>query len=98
MKMTIDMSEVSKCSVNQCAYNLNSRCHAKAITVGDQIRPECDTFFTAASHSRDVNYKAGVGACKVSGCLFNKDYECSAGAIEVGKNSNEVRCLTYKHA
>lgn len=97
-KLPVQMTEVQSCSVTSCAYNANSACHAKAITIGDERTPECDTFFASITHARDVGVTAGVGACKVAGCQFNKDFECTAGNIRVGTSGNCVCCLTYQPA
>jgi len=37
--ITIETPLVSECSVTECAYNLNSDCHARAITIGDGVHP-----------------------------------------------------------
>lgn len=96
MKITLEMPSISKCGATQCAYNVGQLCHAKAITVGDEQNPGCDTFFGAQGHSRDVTRVAGVGACKVSQCQYNSDYECVAKNIEVGISKDQVHCLTYR--
>jgi hypothetical protein len=96
MKMTIDMPLVSRCSVQQCAYNQKDGCHARAITVGDRSNPNCDTYFENPTHSRSVTRIAGVGACKVVECRFNADFECSAQEIDVGMSQDRVQCLTFE--
>lgn len=93
--MTIDMPPVSACSVTECAYNVKSNCHAKAITIGDGVHPGCDTFLHASGHIRDAKRIAGIGACKVTGCRHNDDYECGADKINVGRDGNDIKCLTY---
>ena len=96
MKMTIDMPSVSSCEVNECAYNVERTCHARAITVGDGIHPGCDTFFSNATHTSAVKHIAGVGACKIAACMHNNDFECTADAIAVGREKSGVGCLTYR--
>lgn len=95
MKITIEMSQVAECSVEQCAYNLASLCHAKAITIGDPAAPACDTFVEAPVHAKGVKIRAGVGACKMTGCVHNADFECEADGVEVGFEGGEAHCLTY---
>jgi len=95
MKMTIDMPNVANCNVNDCCYNNNNKCHARAITVGDGNTPACDTYFNCGAHSHSQN-NAGVGACKVSKCSFNHDFECNAQAIEVGSDNSIIRCKTFR--
>ena len=96
MKMTIDMPPVTECSVSACAYNVDERCHARAITVGDGAHPGCDTFLGALKHTRETRHDAGVGACKVTGCTHNQDFECVAEAIRVGHAGKRVSCLAFE--
>jgi hypothetical protein len=92
--LNIEMPLVKNCSVQECAFNTDQYCHAKAITIGDGSNPACDTFFEHASHATK-NRNAGVGACKVESCQFNKNFDCTAVDISVGEIANTVRCLTY---
>lgn len=94
-KMTVEMPEIGTCLVTQCAYNSNQNCHAKAITIGDDRVPACDTFFAGVAHTKATTRIAGVGACKVTGCRYNQDMECSADSIAVGSAGNQIHCLTY---
>jgi hypothetical protein len=94
MKITLEMPVVSECLVRECAYNKEDGCHARAITIGDDVHPGCDTFLDASPHARNTRQQAGVGACKVSACQHNDDYECSANAIYVGYDKGEVCCLS----
>jgi len=94
-QISIEMPEVAQCSINECAYNSDNCCHARAITIGDGIHPGCDTFLGTGAHSKAKQRNAGVGACKVSACQYNDDYECMADQITVGHASNSVCCLTY---
>jgi hypothetical protein len=96
MKMTIDMPFVAECMVKDCAYNLESKCHARAITIGDGVNPGCDTSLLGATgHMHERQHIAGVGACKISGCSFNNDLECTAESISVNKVKGDIRCMTY---
>jgi hypothetical protein len=94
-KKSEEMPEVQKCDALHCGYNVNSNCHAKAITVGDYLNPGCDTFLGTERHIKETKRIAGVGACKVSNCKFNDDYECSAPNISVGLKEGKVNCLTF---
>lgn len=94
-KLTIEMPKVKKCEVNECGFNVDDNCHAKAITIGDYSNPGCDTFMDTDQHTHESVRIAGVGACKVSGCKFNDDYECMAQNIAVGFNQGKVNCLTF---
>lgn len=96
MIIATDMPEVSRCAASECAYNTDSACHARAITIGDGDDPDCDTFFSNSKHTKRERV-AGVGACKVTGCSHNLDFECSAEQIELGYSGDTVNCLTYAH-
>lgn len=95
MRMTLEMPVIAECGVNDCAYNMNATCHARAITIGDGIHPGCDTFFAAETTHTKRERLAGVGACKVTGCSHNEDYECTAQRITVGMKGSTVDCLSY---
>ena len=98
MKMTINMSVVSNCEVNDCAYNLENTCNARAITIGNGVHPGCDTFFSNSTHTHEFNDLTGVGACKIISCMHNHEFECGAKKIEVGHNKSGICCLTYQLA
>ena len=90
------MPKVVKCEVNDCAYNMNNRCHAMAITIGDDVHPRCDTFCHSMMKGGASGETAGVGACKVYSCTYNSDLECSSPEICVGYKQQEPDCLTFK--
>lgn len=94
-QLTIEMPVVSECSVTDCGYNVEQKCHARAITVGDGVHPGCDTYFKVGPHTKAVSRQAGVGACKVESCRHNEDYECTADSIRVGIQAGAVNCLTF---
>ncbi len=94
MKIKVEIPVVSACQVSECSYNRSNACHAGAITIGDGIKPGCDTFFRSNRHVSKSS-EAGVGACKVSGCIYNDDFECSADGIEVGFAADSINCLTF---
>lgn len=96
MEMTIEMPLVETCTVNECAYNKNDMCHARAITIGDGIHPGCDTSFLGAPSRTRAKTLAGVGACKVTSCRFNNDLECDAESITVGMMRDTIQCTTHK--
>lgn len=94
-QVDLEMPEVKACDVQNCGYNVNCNCHAKAITVGDGSNPGCDTFMGMSGHIKETKRIAGVGACKVDECKFNEDFECSARNITVGFKNGKVNCLTF---
>ena len=94
-KITLEMPVVTKCLANECVYNANSSCHARAITIGDSIHPGCDTFMAGSRHIKRVHQIAGIGACKTVGCKFNDDLECMAESVQVGVVKSEANCTTF---
>lgn len=92
----MEMSKVMKCSVNDCAYNMDNCCHALAITIGDSMQPRCDTFCRSAMKGGDASSMAVVGACKVSECQYNTSLECQAPGISIGYSEQEPDCLTFE--
>jgi hypothetical protein len=94
--INIEMPAVEGCSANDCAFNLDGDCHAKAVTVGDGIHPGCDTCFDSSrGRTADGSGIAGVGACKVAGCQHNPDLECMAQNIQVSAEGDAACCMTY---
>ncbi len=94
-KITVEMPLVAKCSVGDCVYNANSNCHARAITIGDPVLPECDTFLAGEHHANPAAQIAGIGACKSAACKFNSDLECVADSVQVGLIRSEPNCMTF---
>lgn len=86
---------IERCGVQNCAYNVNGECHAKAITVGDGDNPRCDTYFSGENHTHSEK-KGVVGACKVAGCIYNHDFQCNAPSIQVDEGNDPADCLTYR--
>lgn len=94
--IAIDMPIVAECLANECAYNVNMKCHARAITVGNSMHASCDTFFSRAGHTKAAERTAGVGACKSSQCKFNEDLECMTDNIRVAPRGQAVNCMTFQ--
>jgi len=94
-KITLEMPIVSMCSVNTCAYNANSACHARAVTIGDAVHPGCDTFLNRAQHTKQTKQIAGIGACKMGNCKFNDDLECMAENVKVEMVARDANCTTF---
>ena len=91
----LEMPVIAKCLVNECAYNDDKNCHARAITVGDSRQPQCDTFMKGSHHVRQIQQIAGIGACKTAICKYNDDLECIADAVQVGMVKNAANCMTF---
>ena len=100
MKFTIELPDVAACGVEPCAYHLEGKCHAKAITVGDGINPGCDTFTRSQRHAPPDAPVAGVGACKVAICKYNRELECEAHSIRVDSldHPEDATCVTFEMA
>ena len=92
----MEKAKVTECEVTDCAYNMDKTCHAMAITIGDTVKPRCDTFCMSSKKGGEEGYVASVGACKVSVCAYNIALECNSPAICVGYQEGEPDCLTFK--
>lgn len=95
MSITVTLPEVTACEATRCAYNQNQRCHAPAITIGDEANPMCDTFLPDDRHVSRTQ-EAGVGACKVDVCKHNVDRECHASSIRVELQGDDPDCATFE--
>lgn len=91
-----EMPIVEGCAAAACAYNAEGGCHARAITIGNGIHPDCDTFFAKKRNAIDTSIRAGVGACKVEDCRHNEGLECAAPAIRIADRSRMPDCATYE--
>ncbi len=90
----MDMTNISKCSMENCAYNMDGLCHTLAITVGPHA--ECNTYIHASSRGGFNNVTGGIGACLATDCKFNKQLECSASKIDVASHDKHADCDTFK--
>ncbi|ALP54864.1 hypothetical protein Tel_12515 [Candidatus Tenderia electrophaga] len=93
--MNMEIPEVRACDESRCAYNVEQSCHARAVTIGDDDKPMCDTFFSSSRHAHNTKQTAGVGACKISGCRHNDDFECQADHIDIQTPNGQARCMTF---
>ena len=91
----MNMPQVIECNVSECAYNTNKKCHALAITIGDQMIPHCVTFFKMMPKGGDSSAIASVGACKVHACAHNKSLVCQAPEVIVGYLNQDIECMTF---
>ncbi len=90
----IKMPMIITCKSSECAYNMDMKCHALAITVGASA-PICDTFVKRTTKGGDRDANGGVGACKVEQCKYNMALECSAESINVDMRSGQAECATF---
>jgi hypothetical protein len=97
--LTVTMPVITECKAEECAYNRNRLCHARAITIGDGKHPACDTYFctshSSEQHIMNKNIIAGIGACKVQSCQYNVDYECFGENISIAHNNGRIACMNY---
>lgn len=92
----MEMTKVGQCEVDDCSYNWEQRCHAFAITIGDDVHPLCDTFCRSSAKGGDEASIAGVGACKVATCSHNNSLECGCSEISVGFQGDEIDCMNFE--
>lgn len=92
---TLEMPEVAGCEATECAYNRDRACRARAITIGGEAGPMCDTAYNAGLHTRG-EVTAGVGACKLAQCRHNNDLECQADVIQVALSGSDPMCKTFE--
>jgi hypothetical protein len=88
--------KVTTCSVSECCFNDDAKCHAMAIQVG-RDHPMCDTFTPQTGSACGAPDLSGsVGACLVNACSFNAQLLCSAPGITVGGHAGHADCQTYR--
>ena len=90
----MDAAKIKECTIRNCAYNRDKKCHATAITVGGPD-PCCDTFTELLEKGGTAN-TGSVGACKVRSCVYNGELECAAANIKIGKGVCRASCKTFE--
>ena len=96
--MTMHVTEVSACTVDNCAFNHEHECNAFAITVaGGQDHASCGTFIDTSSLGGLPKVLAHVGACQRNECIHNDHLMCNAHDVRVGPGADAADCLTYEH-
>ncbi len=90
----MDMTQISKCVMESCAYNTDGLCHTLAITVGPHA--ECNTYVHASSKGGFEEANGGIGACLASECKFNDRLECGAPNIDVSSHDKHADCETFE--
>lgn len=94
MKKTLEMPEVMYCDAVGCAYNSDSTCHARGITIGDMQQHLCDTMWLSRQRAKRKE-GAGVGACRSADCAFNEDLGCEADGVSITLAGGEAHCATF---
>ena len=95
MKTLVEMPVVSDCEVSMCAFNAHLKCQAKAVNVGHDDVPACDTFFDRREKTVEQPRDAGVGACKTVSCQHNHALECEAPEVKVRMTDDGPRCASF---
>jgi len=90
----MDITCISKCSMKNCAYNMDGLCRTPAITVGPHA--ECITYVHASSRGGFNDVSGGIGACLAADCKFNERLECRAPEIDVTSHGKHADCETYE--
>jgi methylmalonyl-CoA mutase cobalamin-binding subunit len=90
----MDMTCIDNCSIADCAYNKEGKCHTMAITVGSHA--ECNTFVHASARGGFDDVNGGVGACQTEDCVFNERLECQASVIGVSGHDRHADCKTFR--
>jgi hypothetical protein len=93
--MTIKLPKITLCEMEECAYNIDKKCRAIAITIGGP-EPECITIEKKLKEGGLDTVNGGVGACKARDCCFNRDLICIAKAIKIEKRDNKGYCKSYQ--
>ena len=87
---------IKQCTMISCSYNDNTHCRARAVTVGDDEHPVCDTFTQILTSKAGGLFDGTVGACKVEDCKHNTGLECALGEIKIGLHRDHPDCLACK--
>ncbi len=90
----MDMTQIEKCGMKNCAYNMDGDCHTLAITVGPHA--ECNTFVYASSKGGFEEANGGIGACLAADCCYNDRLECRALKIGVSGHDKHADCEIYQ--
>ena len=90
----MDMTQILKCNMSTCAYNVNDICHTPGINVGPHA--ECNTYTHGSSKGGFLESNGGIGACVASECKFNEQLECKASSINVSSHDMHADCETFQ--
>ncbi len=100
-----------KCQAQDCTYNAESKCNARAIRVGVTGQQTfCDTYARADAFSAveifDMNAAdtefGAMGApriaCSVTQCAYNQSFRCRAHGVHIGPPHDALvcNCRTYR--
>ena len=99
-----------RCRANDCAYNRNEQCGARAILVSNTSDETfCDTYtkegsFAASAHFHDdAEFGEELAdspsiTCNVTGCAYNKSFRCRADMVQIDDPHDMMicNCETYR--
>ena len=90
----MEMTLISECNLETCAFNKNRMCRTWGITVGPH--GECNTFVHASARGGFPEIHGGLGACLASNCQFNVSLECRAANVKIALDDEKhADCKTY---
>ena len=89
----MDMTQITKCNMETCAYNQDAACHTLGINVGPHA--ECNTYTHGSSKGGKQEVNGAIGACLASDCMFNDMLECNAPSIDVSSHERHADCGTF---
>ncbi len=90
----MDMTQILKCDMATCVYNMSEVCHTPGINVGSHA--ECNTYTHGGSDGGFQEVKGAIGACLASDCTFNNLLECRAPDINVAIHNRHADCETFQ--
>lgn len=90
----MNMTQIAKCDMSSCAYNMEGVCRTLAITVG--AHAECNTYNHGSSKGGFKEAKGGIGACLASDCKFNDQLECAIPKVNVASHDRHADCETFR--
>jgi len=94
--MGTETTRIIKCEAVECAYNMNNKCRAIAITIGDRGCPVCYTVMKSFEKGGFPDTIGKVGACKAIACQLNNALECTADGIQIKMHSGHAECGTFR--
>ena len=90
----MELPIVAKCEGEDCAHNIDYKCHASVVNIGDGECPRCNNYISIPEKTGLFNLRGRVTACDIIMCAYNSRFECRALDICVGCKKNDILCLT----
>lgn len=90
----MDITQILKCYMSNCVYNMSDLCHTLGINVG--AHAECNTYNHGSGKGGFQEANGGIGACLAADCKFNEQLECRASSINVASHDRHADCETFQ--